>query len=734
MLSQIAQLLYDLIGLLGPIIIKAKIFMQRLWQIKCDWDESVPPDIHIDWQNYRKDLTCINDLTFPRCVVIDEATNVQLHGFCDASEVAYGLLSKLVQSVLPILALKIDEIHLWSDSTITLQWINTEPYQLKTFVANRVSQIRETTDPLKWRHVPTNQNPADLLSRGQMPREFMQNAIWVSGPIWLSTDEKNWPPNQFEKVPTLELKANVNLLSNNVTKTQETNDILTKFSSIQKTKRVMAFCMRFIDNIRINLQAKGKKGSKTQAIVNSGIKDLRLSVEEIQTAMNKILVLLQTQFFSRELKALQNNEKLPRSSSLFSLDPFVGKDGLLRVGGRLKHSTLSYNEIHPIVLPKSHHITISIIRFKHQTNYHSGAQATLNAVRSNYWPINGMNTVKKVIRKCMTCFRAKPANLNYLMDNLPKERVTQTRLFVITGVDYCGPFFIKEKKHRNRNKVKAYVAIFVCFATKACHIELVSDLTTETFIACLKRFFARRGKSSTIFSDNGTNFVGTNNELTKTLRELIDSENHKAEVLTYLEKQGIKWKFSPPNSPHFGGLWEAAVKSFKYLFIRSIGEKLFSFEELITFTTEIEAILNSRPITPLSSDPNDLRSLSPSHFLIGDSLMSVPEHNLTDIPENRVSNWQNIQRVKQLFWNRWYKEYLNQLNIRCKWQHAGTDNPKVGTMVIIKKDNTPPLRWHLGRIIKIHPGDDSIVRVVTVRTTTGIYKRSVKRVVSLPID
>lgn len=157
-----------------------------------------------------------------------------------------------------------------------------------------------------------------------------------------------------------------------------------------------------------------------------------------------------------------------------------------------------------------------------------------------------------------------------------------------------------------------------------------------------KTIFAQRGKSSTIFSDNGTNFVGASNELTKTLRELINSDIHKTEVLTFLENQGISWRFNPRNSPHFGGLWEAAVKSFKYIFIRSIGNKLFSFEELSTFTTEIEAILNSRPITPMSSDPNDLRSLSPSHFLIGDLLMSVPENDLTDVPENRLSNWQSI--------------------------------------------------------------------------------------------
>ena len=250
----------------------------------------------------------------------------------------------------------------------------------------------------------------------------------------------------------------------------------------------------------------------------------------------------------------------------------------------------------------------------------------------------------------------------------------------------------------------------------------------------MKRFFARRGKSSTIFSDNGTNFVGANNELTTTLRELLRSESHNTQVLTFLEKQGIRWNFIPPRSPHFGGLWEAAVKSFKYHFYRSIGEKLFTFEELGTYVTEIEAILNSRPITPLSSDPNDLRSLSPAHFLIGDSFMSIPEYDLSEIAANRLSNWQNVQRVKQYFWKRWHKEYLNQLNTRSKWQRSDGKHPEVGTIVIVKEDNVPLLHWPLGRIVEVHPGNDPIVRVVTVRTQAGTYKRSVKRISPLPLE
>lgn len=259
-------------------------------------------------------------------------------------------------------------------------------------------------------------------------------------------------------------------------------------------------------------------------------------------------------------------------------------------------------------------------------------------------------------------------------------------------------------------------------------------MTTETFIACLKRFIGRRGNSSKLYSDNGTTFVGANRELTKTLTDLLQSEKHNKEVSAYLEQKKICWHFSPPRSPHFGGLWEAAVKAFKHNFYRSVEEKLLTYEELNTLVIEIEAILNSRPITPISSDPNDLRSLSPSHFLIGDSLLSVPEYDLSEAAPSRLSSWQNIQRLKQYFWKRWHKEYLNQLNIRSKWQTHNPKSLKIGDMIIIKEDNAPPLRWQLGRVVQIHPGDDSIVRVATVRTQSGTYKRSVRRLSLLPLD
>lgn len=228
-------------------------------------------------------------------------------------------------------------------------------------------------------------------------------------------------------------------------------------------------------------------------------------------------------------------------------------------------------------------------------------------------------------------------------------------------------------------------------STKAAHLELVSDLTTESFIASLKRLFYRRGICRNIFLDNATNFVGANRELND-LYKLMQSNAHKETVNKFCNEQKINWNFIPPRSPHFGGLWESAVKVFKHHLIRTVGDTLLTFEQLETYVIEIEAILNSRPISPLSPDPNDLQPLTPGHFLIGGPLTSIPQIDFTETPTNRLSAWQHAQKLRHHFWKRWQKEYLHQLTVRNKWTNLSNDNLKVEMLVILNEDNLPPMQ------------------------------------------
>lgn len=313
------------------------------------------------------------------------------------------------------------------------------------------------------------------------------------------------------------------------------------------------------------------------------------------------------------------------------------------------------------------------------------------------------------------------------MGDLPADRVTLNLPFKICGVDYAGPVFLKNKQGTGASNVKAYICLFVCFVTRALHIELVTSLSTDAFMAALKRFTSRRGKPDKIYSDNGTNFVGAAREL-----KLFFKINCNKFSQRLLDEQ-ITWHFIPAHSPHFGGLWEAEIKSAKFHLKRVIGTNSYTYEDYITILTQIEGILNSRPISPLSPDPLDPNPLTPAHFLVGRSLGAVPERSYMEVKESRLNTFQNYQRVQQAFWSRWAKEYISELQQRVKWRSKAAELAVIGAMVVIKEDNLPVLKWQLGRIVDTHPGNDGIVRVVSVKLPSGsVIKRNVTKICVLP--
>ncbi|CAK1598326.1 unnamed protein product [Parnassius mnemosyne] len=316
------------------------------------------------------------------------------------------------------------------------------------------------------------------------------------------------------------------------------------------------------------------------------------------------------------------------------------------------------------------------------------------------------------------------------MAPLPAARLIPCNVFEHVGVDLGGPFFTKESLRRNARVERSYLALFICYSTKAVHLEVLSSLSSDCFLACLDRFVARRGVCSFLYSDCGTNFIAASKHLTEVQRFMLEQKNN---ILEGCSKRQIIWRFNPPGAPHMGGLWEAGIKSAKYLLTRAVGEKSLTFEELTTVFCKVEAILNSRPLCPLpaSDNPDEFNVLTAGHFLIGKGLTAVPEYNVEDITINRLSRWQYIQKCSQMFWRRWSHEYLNTLQQKAKW-HSDRSNIKIGDLVIIKTDNVPPCNWPLGRIEALHPGPDGIVRCVTLRTQKSTLQRPVNKLSPLP--
>lgn len=744
-MSEIAKI-YDPLGLLGPVVLYAKQLIQEMWRDQIHWDESVTQNVQSRWSEFSQQFESINEISFDRKLFIEGYHSFQIHGFCDASNVGYGAclyvrsVNKNNESVCKILCAKsrvsplktvtIPRLELcgalllarlyretyaalnavpakvifWCDSTIVLHWLNTPPHRLKTYVANRVVEIRENTESHAWRHIRSDDNPADALSRGQLPYAFLKNKIWRSGSTWLTNNEDDWLKQLMQTIEIPELKQNICLVS-----TVTDYSILERYSSHSKLCRVVARCLR----LRLNNAYHGP-----------------LCPKEIDEVEIRVIKLLQASQLLDELKKL--NGKQPYRGKLVNLSPFIDENGVLRVGGRLQSSRLTFSQKHPMLLPNRNSVTDRIIRETHERNFHTGIQNTLYQLRRKYWLTDGKNQVRKIIRTCVRCSRFEAQTTNYKMGNLPAHRICETIPFTNTGMDFCGLLYMKEKKYRNRIKIKAYVCVFVCMTIKAVHLEVISDLTTEGFLAALRRFVARRGLPKTIYSDNGTNFVGANNKL-KELYALFNSNEHTELINQYSNNHHITWHFIPPNAPHFGGLWESTVKLFKHHFKRVVGDSLFTFEELNTFTIEIEGILNSRPLTSLSSDPNDLHALTPAHYLIGRPLTAPPERELQSVPANHLSTWQHITKVRQDFWARWHLEYLNELQKRAKW-NKDVPNLTVGTIALIKERNLPCTQWAIGKITKLHPGADGVARAADLKTSKGEIRRAIKSLCPIPVE
>ncbi|GFV90184.1 integrase catalytic domain-containing protein [Trichonephila clavipes] len=360
---------------------------------------------------------------------------------------------------------------------------------------------------------------------------------------------------------------------------------------------------------------------------------------------------------------VQERKKLPEADRNEETVLLNNGEGIVRVGGRLENASVPYLHKHPAILPKGSKLSKLYFNSLHTRLFHVGPQGLLNAERQKFWPLSGRSIARKTVHQCVTCFKSRPILSSQIMGNFPSERVNISSPFTIAGLDLCGPFLVKYKNQRKRTLNKVYICVCICFSTKAIHLELLSDLTSDALIATLKRFTSRRGKCSKIYTDNATNFVGANSILKKFHKSINFPDENLAK---YFVSENIDWKFIPPKSPHFRGLWEAGVKSVKHHLKSAIGNLHFTFEEFETIMIQVEGILNWRPLTPLSSDADNFDVLTPGHFLIGRPITSIPEPNLIDVNENRLSRWEKITKVVQRTWKKWKSDYLNTLQARSK--------------------------------------------------------------------
>lgn len=748
-LSMVARL-FDVLGLVGPVILYAKLLIKELWLCDIGWDDTPPDGIIHRFSALRQEFPLLSTLKIPRHVGVFNDSTVVLVAFCDASMNGYGsviylhstdpngkvtvrllcakskvsptkvttlarlelcaavLMSKLIRTVRDTYAsrLNIAEIYAFSDSTIALSWIHSSPHRWSVFVSNRVAQCQENLSQNNFYHIAGKENPSDCLSRGMLPSQLVSHKLWWNGPAWLQKPCKEWPVDPF--VPCIsgdipEHKTNV-LTATVQCEQSILCSLARRISTWDKLLRIIVYVLKFV------------KLTRSSSVVSN------LSIAE-----RYMIASVQQAHFKSDIITLKQGKQ--PSKKLQNLSVFLDQYDTIRIGGRISKSDLPFEVKHPVLLPKRDHVVDLIINHFHVKNCHTGPGLLMSIVRQKFWILDARTVIRAQVRKCNSCFRVHPSHPAPRMADLPSFRITEAKAFVHTGVDYAGPLKITLARRRGQQSQKAYICLFVCLVTKAVHVELVSDLTTNAFLAAFNRFISRRGPVSFLYSDNGTNFIGAKAQLDDLYKFLIGSEYNPA-LKRELIKHRIEWKMIPPLSPHFGGMWESNIKSLKTHLYRVIGTQILTYEELQTVLVQIECIMNSRPLTVVSSDPYP-DVITPAHFLMSTPLQSLPAADLTDVRISLTDRKQLLDHMVQSFWKKWHLEYLHTLQVRQKWTKP--DHPIVtGTVVLVGRDDAPPLSWPLGVITEVHPGSDKIVRVATVKTKFGIFKRPIVKLYPIP--
>ena len=463
---------------------------------------------------------------------------------------------------------------------------------------------------------------------------------------------------------------------------------------------------------------------KYKEFLRSGkVKDKKLTTEDMKNSEIAIFKMIQRRYFKREIELTLAKKCLPRNSKLKNLSPFLDENFLLRAGGRLKNSNLSFDQMHPIILPKHHVSNLILIEF-HKGFGHMGKETTLTGVREKYWIIGANTSIKEITKNCIRCRKLEGRPCEQIMAELPEDRVKGDEpLFTNVGLDCFGPFYVI----KGRKQEKRYGIIFTCLSSRAMHIEICFTMDTDAFINSLRRFIARRGQVKVIRCDNGSNFIGGKNELAKEFKTL-----NQDRIQNKLIGEDIQWIFNPPCSSHFGGVWEREIRSIRKVLMGLLQEQplKFSDDTLNTLMCEVEAILNSRPLTTLSDSVDDLTPLTPNHLLHQKLNVTYPPGIFKESDIYARRKWKQVQYLADIFWKRWKLEYLHLLQTRSKWKDI-RKNILVDDIVLVIDMNLPRCNWPLGKVVESFPDKSGFVRAVKIRTNSGILHRPISKVVFL---
>ncbi len=600
--------IFDPIGIAAPVVIVPKMLLQQLCKKKYKWDDPVPEDIKKKFSSWRNSLKFLSTLKVPRWVGSKLGSKDSLHIFTDASSKAYTAIAFLrseidgdvcvqlllaksrVATIKPMTTPRLElvacecgarmanylqqtidmagkELYLWSDSDNALSWIKRKE-NWQVFVFNRVKTINQLTNANDWRHIPGHLNPADLPSRGCSNRQLVESRWW-DGPEWLKRSKEFWPKSAVNGDEKIIMSEKKRVVVSHLVQEIDSMRFFRRFSNLRKVIRMVAWIKRW-KTYKRNQTTRGE-----------------LTLSEEDEAEKCLWRMVQKESFT-------NSEKM-----LAQMNAKMDDLGIWRVETKLLQRNDSEGFRRPILLPKDHPAVVRLVEKEHLNLKHCGALTLRNILRERFWILNSRVVVRKVTMSCKRCKRYTAKKMSAPVTTLPSNRVKDAATFEVVGIDLGGPLYLL-------NDEKSWFVVFTCAVYRAVHLELVTSLSTPAFIQALRRFIARRGRPAVAYTDNGLDFVGTVN-----LMEKLNWE----EIATHSEAQRIRWIFNPPSAPWWGGWWERIVGLVKELLRKRLGRDILDYEDMITILCDCEQLVNSRPLTYLSEDPNELIPISPMMFL-----------------------------------------------------------------------------------------------------------------------
>ena len=757
--SNVAKI-FDPLGFVTPLLVNFKIYIQELHKSKFEWNKEITDDLKNKWTSLSAEFNeNIGKFVVPR-FAFDSSKPIDVIIFADASKEAYGCAFYAIQNnqinlmfskvkiaplqtkTLPSLELLasylsfkcldslvenehfsrdlINKVTLLVDSQCVLSWLLTGHASRKNiFVNNRLKEIQLLRDKfsllninVECSYIPSEHNIADILTRTSKISSFCKDyTMWLHGCSWMLESKSKWPSGNLGCIPAKYL----NVLCINQ------NDMLLdfqKFSSYDKLFNTIFHVFRAVE------------------------KFTRVEADNKNRTFIYIMSNVQSNSFPDEIDFLKNivgaNREVPKLVSKLNL--FIDKDGLLRSKGRIsKNIFLSYDTVNPLILKKDDHITNLLIKKFHDNCCHLGINSTLNALRkAGFWILKGRQAVSKVIKNCVTCRRIN--NVSFKMPPvpaLPYDRVNLVKPFDTTGIDFAGPFTIKDSKG---TKYKMYILVFTCLNVRAVHMELLESMNIEQFVLAFVRFCNRFTYPKIIYSDNARTFVAGSSLLS----DLIQTDIFQDKFCSF----NIKFKFTPTYSPWVGAAWERVIRTIKNCIYKTISRNVIDYFSMLTTLSDIERVINSRPLTYNCSKDN-FQIITPNDLLFPGfttNSIFVSENNICnvdfDIDDAKINIVESV-KLRDILFEKFRMNFMDTYLLDLRDRHCKSYTPvgikqspflRIGAIVIFKIPIKARPFWSYAKIVDFEPSSDGFIRTAKILKNGKILSTSILNLYPLELD